>query len=130
MSRLIKHFYPGAIEFVHIRIVSMLSYFGRSISNFFLRTTHTLPMPSSIEADVEDLPFFDKVYNFSMSALRRVQDIKKQFVPKVKISEPEKQILLWDNATKAKADLSNFIFQFFTDLSELQPDIHQNPRLQ
>jgi len=119
MARIIQRMFPGGLEFNHIRIAAMLGAFSRFILNLFLRKTHTSPIPSSIDAEVEDMPFLQKVWNVLMSALRKYKDWRRRHVPPLKMSEPKKQVLLWENATQAKADLSNFLFSFFDELAAL-----------
>ena len=123
MARVIKRMFPGSVVFNYIRIASLLALFSRMVWNFFLGKTHTLPEPTNLDAEVEDLPLFARGYNVIMSFLRRKSVPSAVPTTQRHRSEPLKQITFWENAEGAQVDLSNFLFQYFDELSRLKIDL-------
>ena len=97
MARFISRIFRGSLNFNYIRIASLLGLFSRMIWNFFLAKTHTLPIPTSVDAEIEDLPLVKTNYNMVMSYLRRGYNWATGKANKMHISEPLKPAVMWDN---------------------------------
>ena len=118
MARLLRRLFPGPIHFEYIRIVSMLALFCRLLLGYFLQKTFTAPSPTSFDAEIEDMSANPTFYDAFMSTLRRRK--RRGLSTTVHASEPERQILVWENNDDAKVDISKYLFDYFKELSKLE----------
>ena len=121
MARNLRRFFPGgASHFEYVRIMSVFGQFIRLIFHFFLKVTHSAPSPTSIDAEAEDMPpvpggaGWQSLWGILRKRPRPVSSTT--VLNKKHISEPHRQILLWENATGAQEDISLYLYDYFEEL--------------